>query len=191
MALDPNKALLRLRFHISSMEYLENGVLCFIEVIEDNNISFDRKMVEDEDGKEDGKEAVTVLEEEASKKMAQDKTKKYAVRVLLFAAIPRLSAPASAFIPVLELSAAILRLSAAMSRSSVAMPELSATIPESPATELGSSVAVPESVIAILGFSAPMSMSVPVPELSILVLPSASALVLPGSSLLPFPALLL
>ena len=52
------------------MEYLEDGAPYFIEVIEYNNISFDYKIVEDEDGKEDSKEAVTNSEEETSKKRA-------------------------------------------------------------------------------------------------------------------------
>lgn len=70
MALIPDETLLRLSVHILSMEYLEDGVFCFTEVTEYDNIGFDHKVVEDEDGKEDGKKRVTNSEEEASKKKA-------------------------------------------------------------------------------------------------------------------------
>ena len=52
------------------MRYLEDGTPCFIKVTEHDNTGFDRKVVEDEDGEEDDKEAVTNSEEEASKKSA-------------------------------------------------------------------------------------------------------------------------
>ena len=48
------------------MEYLEDVDPRFIKVNEYDNTGFDRKMVEDEDGEEDGKETVTDSEEEAS-----------------------------------------------------------------------------------------------------------------------------
>lgn len=64
----PDKTLLRLGFHILSIGYLEDRAPCFTKVTEDDNTSFNREMVEDEVGKEDGKEAVTDSEEEACKK---------------------------------------------------------------------------------------------------------------------------
>ena len=54
-----DEILLRLGLHISSTGYLEDGAPRFTEVTEYNNTSFSRKVVEEEDGKEDGKEAVT------------------------------------------------------------------------------------------------------------------------------------
>ena len=66
----PDETLLRLGLHISSTGYLEDGAPRFTEVIEHDNTGFDREVVEDEDGKEDGEEAVTDSEEEASKKSA-------------------------------------------------------------------------------------------------------------------------
>ena len=66
-----NEILLRLVVYISSIGYLENGTPCFIEVTEYDNISFDSKVVEDEDGKKElGKKAVIDSEEKASKKKA-------------------------------------------------------------------------------------------------------------------------
>ena len=70
MALIPDETLLRLGLHILSIGYLEDRALCFTEVTEHDNTGYNRKMVEDEDGEEDGKEAVTDLEEEVSKKRA-------------------------------------------------------------------------------------------------------------------------
>ena len=58
------------------MGYLEDGVSRFTEITEHNNTGFDHKVVEDKDGEEDSEEAVTTLEEEASKKRAQHKAKK-------------------------------------------------------------------------------------------------------------------
>lgn len=58
------------------MGYLENAAPCFIKVIEHNNIGFDHKVVEDKNGKQDGKEAITDSEKEINKKKAQDKVKK-------------------------------------------------------------------------------------------------------------------
>lgn len=52
------------------MRYLEDGVPNFTKMTKDNNIGFDCKVIEDEDGKEDGKEAFTNSEEEARKKRA-------------------------------------------------------------------------------------------------------------------------
>ena len=67
---------MRLGLHISSTEYLKNGAPYFTKIIELDNTGFDCKVVEDEDGKKDGKEAVTISEEEVSKKRAQRKAKK-------------------------------------------------------------------------------------------------------------------
>ena len=50
------------------MGYLEDRVPCFTKVTKHNNIGFDRKVVEDEDGEEDGKETVIELKQETSKK---------------------------------------------------------------------------------------------------------------------------
>ena len=63
-----DETLLRLGLHILSMGYLENGAPPFTNVIEHDNIGFDCKIVENEDGEKDGKEAVINSEEEASKK---------------------------------------------------------------------------------------------------------------------------
>ena len=52
------------------MGYLEDGAPRFTEVTEHDNTGFNREVVEDEDGEEDGKEVVTDSEEEASKKRA-------------------------------------------------------------------------------------------------------------------------
>lgn len=62
-----DKTLLRLDIYILSTRYLKNRAPCFFKVTEHNNICFDYKIIEDENGKEDGKEMVTNLEEEASK----------------------------------------------------------------------------------------------------------------------------
>lgn len=69
-ALIPNKILLRLGLYILSIRYLEDGAFCFTKVIKHDNIGFDRKMVDNENGKEDGKEAVTNSEVEVRKKTA-------------------------------------------------------------------------------------------------------------------------
>ena len=52
------------------MGYLEDKAYHFTKVTEHNNIGFDYKVIEDEDGKEDSKEVITNLEEETSKKRA-------------------------------------------------------------------------------------------------------------------------
>lgn len=70
MVLILDDILLRLGVHILSIRYLEDWALCFNKITKYENISFDRKVVEDEDSKEDGKEAVTHSEEEASRKKA-------------------------------------------------------------------------------------------------------------------------
>ena len=102
MALIPDETLLRLGLHILSTGYLEDGARYFTKITEHNNTGFDRKVVKDEDGEEDSKEAVTNSEEEASKKKAQRKAKRGAARVraLWLAAMPGLSAPTSASVPV-------------------------------------------------------------------------------------------
>ena len=69
-ALIPDKTLLRLSVHILSTGYLENFVFCFIEVTEHYNIGFNCKVVKNEDGKEDSKEAVINSEKKASKEWA-------------------------------------------------------------------------------------------------------------------------
>lgn len=55
MILIPDESLWRLGVHILSTEYLEDGAFSFIAVTEHDNISFDHEVVEDEDGKENGK----------------------------------------------------------------------------------------------------------------------------------------
>lgn len=67
---------MRLGIYILCTGYLENRAPYFSKVTEHNNINFNRKIVEDEDNKEDGKEAVTNSEEETSKKRARRKAKK-------------------------------------------------------------------------------------------------------------------
>ena len=197
MALILGETILRLGFHISSTRYLEDGASCFTEVIEHDNIGFDRKVVENENGAEDSKEAVIDSEEGASKKRARRKIKQDAVRVraLLLTAVPGLSASASVFVSVSGLSIVLLGLyaptsaSVSISRSFAIVPELSAAVPESSvamlglsATMLGSSVAMPR-----LSTPTPKFASVPVPGLSTPI--PLSAPVLPGSSPQPFPIL--
>ena len=181
-ALIPDESLLRLGLHISSMGYLEDGAPRFTKVTEHDNTSFDREVVEDEDGEEACKEAVTDSEEEASKKRARCKAMRDATRAqaLLLAAMPGSSAPASISVPMPGLSAAMPGLSAPASASilvpglSAAMPGLSATMPESSAAMPELSVAVPKSSAVVPGSSAPIPLFAPM---------------LPGSSPLPFPAL--
>lgn len=50
------------------MGYLKNKTSCFTKIIEYNNIFFDNKVVEDKNGKEDRREAISDLEEKRSKK---------------------------------------------------------------------------------------------------------------------------
>ena len=76
MTLILDKTLLRLGVHISSIRYLEDGTSHFTKVTKHNNINFDCKVFNNEDGKKDGKEAVTNSEEEASKKRHNIKYKK-------------------------------------------------------------------------------------------------------------------
>ena len=171
-----------------STGYLKDEAPCFIEVIEYDNTGFDHKVVEDKDGKEDGKEVVTDSEEETSKKRARCKAKRDVVwaPVLLLADMPGLSAPASASMPVLGSSAAVpgsstlVFASVLMLRSSVAVLELSAAMP-------GSSVAVLESLAIVLGLSALESASVPLPRSSAPV--PLSKPMLSELSPLPFPTL--
>ena len=201
MTLIPDETLLGLGLHILSTGYLEDGALCFNEVTEHDNTGFNSKVVEDEDGEEDGKEVVTNSEEEASKKRARRKAKSNAARAraLLLAAmpgssalasasvpVPGSSAPASASISVPGSSTAMLGSSAPASVS-IPMPGLSAAMPESSVAMPGSSVAMPELSAIMPGLSAPTSASVLMPELSAPVPPSAP--MLPGSSSLPFPVL--
>lgn len=63
-----DETLLRLGVQILSTGNLEDEGSRFTKVTEYNNIDFDRKMLKDKNGKEDGKEVVTNLEEKASKK---------------------------------------------------------------------------------------------------------------------------
>ena len=195
MALILDEILLRLGLHISSTGYLEDGAPRFIEVTEYDNTGFDRKVVEDEDGEEDGEEVVTDSEKKASKKRARCKAKRDAVqaRALLLATMPGSSTSASASVPVLGSSIAMPGLSAPasvsvpVSESSAAMPKSSAAMLESSAAMPGSSVAVPKLSAAVPGLSAPASASISVPGSSTLVLPSAP--MFPVSSPLLFPAL--
>lgn len=159
------------------MGYLKNGAQRFTKVTEYNKIGFNHKTVEDKDGKENSKEAITNSEEKVRKKKAQRKAKKDAMRALLLVAMPRLSTLTFASIFVLrlsttvpELSAAVLGLSVAMPRSSTAMPRLSTAVP---------------------GLFALTSAFVSLPGLSALLLPSLSAPVLSELSLLLFPVLFL
>ena len=181
MAFIPDEALLRLGLNISSIGYLKDGASRITEVTKYNNIGFDYKVVEDEDSKEDSKEAVTNLEEKASKKRAQHKAKRDAAwaRALLFAAVFGLSAPASASILVSGLFTVAPRLSAP-AFVSVPMPGLSAAMLKSSAAVPGSSVAVPGLSTdlfglsaTVSGLSAPASAFVPMPGLSAPVPPSA------------------
>lgn len=52
------------------MKYLKDGVSYFIKITEHNNIGFDCKVIENKDGKKDGKETITNSKEEISKKKA-------------------------------------------------------------------------------------------------------------------------
>ena len=134
-----------------STGYLEDRALCFTEVTKHNNTSFDRKVVEDKHGKEDGKEAVTDSEDKTSKKKAQRKAKRDAARAqaLLLADIPGLSAPTSTFVPVPRWSAAVPGSSIPTS-ASIPVPGLSIAVPESSAAVLGLSVTVPELSATVL-----------------------------------------
>ena len=105
MTLIPDKTLLRLGIHISFMRYLEDRALCFTEIIEYDNISFNCEVVKDENDKEDGKEAVTNSEEETSKIRLRRKVKRDTALVLLLATVPGLFTPISAFILILGSSA--------------------------------------------------------------------------------------
>ena len=91
---------MRLGLHISSTGYPEDRTFCFTKVTEHNNTSFNYKVVEDEDGKKDGKEAITDSKEETSKKRAQRKAKRDAMQAqaLLLAAVSRSSIFAFAYI---------------------------------------------------------------------------------------------
>lgn len=60
MTLIFNKTLLRLGVHILSTGYLKNKALCFTELFDHNNVSFNQKIVADEDSKEGSKEVVIV-----------------------------------------------------------------------------------------------------------------------------------
>ena len=111
MALISDETLFRLSLYILFMGYLEDGAFRFTEVTEYDNIDCDRKIVEDEDSKEDNKEAVTNSEEEASKKRAQRKVKRDAAQAqtLLLTTVLGSSAPASASVLVLRLFVAVPR----------------------------------------------------------------------------------
>lgn len=102
-ALISDQTLLKLGLHILSMEYLEDGASYFTKVTKYDNIGFNHKAVEDEDGEEDSKEAVTNLDEEASKKRVQHKAKRDTAQtqVLLLAAVLGLFALLSVSVPVL------------------------------------------------------------------------------------------
>lgn len=52
------------------MRYLKDKVSYFIDLTEHDNIGFDCKVVKDENGKEDGEEAVIDSKEEMYKKKA-------------------------------------------------------------------------------------------------------------------------
>ena len=59
-ALFSNKTLLKMGVHILSIRYLEDEPFCFTKITKYDNLSFDNKVVEDEDGKKnsnmDGKD---------------------------------------------------------------------------------------------------------------------------------------
>ena len=159
--------LLRLAAHNLSIGYLENGAPCFIKAIEYDNISFDCKVVEDEDGEEDGKEIVTNSEEDASKKQAWYKPKKDVAQALLLIVMPGLSVFAFASVSVLRLSVAMPGLSAAMLGLSTIVPEfatdvlrLSTTLLRLSIAVSGLSAAISKLSIFVLRLSAPMSASV-------------------------------
>lgn len=114
------------------MGYQEDEAICFIKVTKHDNISFNCKVVENEDGEKDVKEAVINLEEEANKKSIQWKAKKDVVQVLLLVAMSRLSTPASTFVFI--------------SRSSTVMPGLSTVI-------FGLSTVMPKLTTIMLRFS--------------------------------------
>lgn len=171
------------------MGYFKDKTTRFTKVTENNNIGFDCKEVEDIDGKEDGKEVVTDFQEETSKKSAQRKTKRDVARarILLFIAVPELSATAFAFVLVPRLSPPAFEsllvpgLSAAVPILSVAILRSSAPASASvPVSELSAPVsasvslprlfaAVPELSVAIFQLSAPAFASILVPELSVVM----------------------
>lgn len=153
MALISNKILLKLGLYILSTEYPENGAPCFTKVTEYNNISFNGKVVENEDSIKDEKEAVTNSEKETSKKRTQYKTKRDAAQAqaLLLAVVPRLFILASAFVPVPESFAAMSGLSIS-TFASISMPKSFVVV-------IGLSVAMPRS-------STPAFASVFIPGLS-------------------------
>lgn len=163
---------MRLDVHILSIGYLKDKALCFTKVTEHNNIGFNRKVVENENGKKDGKETVINSEEEMSKKRVQRKIKRDAARVLFFAAVLKLSALTSASDSVPGLSVTLPGSFPAIPGSSIAMPGLSAAL-------LGSSA-------ALLRLSTPLSASVFMPGMSAFVPPSVSAPVFPRLSPLLF-----
>lgn len=70
MAHISDQTLLRLGVHILSTVYHEDEASHFTKVTEYNNIGFDHKVVEDEDGKKDSKKTITNLAKEANKKKA-------------------------------------------------------------------------------------------------------------------------
>lgn len=205
MILIPNKTLLKLGLHILSMGYLEDSVSCFIKITKPDNIGFDPKMVKDEDGKENDKEAVIDSKEKASRKKAQCKAKRDVAWVLLLIAMPRLSDLMSAsvlmpglsaamlessiptfisisisglFTVVSKLSAAVLKLFAAVPGLFVAVPRLFAGVPEFSSVVPKLFVAITKLSVAVPGFSPAASASVFMLRLSILVLLSAFALML-------------
>ena len=156
----PDETLLRPGLHILFTGYLEDGAPCFIKVTEYDNTGFDYEVVEDEDSEEDGKEAVTDLEEEASKKKARRKRKRDAIRAraLLLAVLPRLFVSTSASVLVPGLSTTMPRLSAPAS-AFVPMPRLSTALPELSAAVPGLFVTMHESSAAVPGSSTPASAS--------------------------------
>lgn len=163
----PDETLLRLGVHILSIKYLEDRAPRFIKITKHNNTSLNYKAVEDEDSKEDGKEAVTDLEEEVSKKNAQRKTKKDAARaqVLLLAAVPELSIPASVSVPMLKSFSLLFEF--------VFVPRLSAVVSGSFVAMLRLSFPAFESFLVLVLFAAILGLSVSVLELSVAVLESS------------------
>ena len=178
----PDETLLRLDVHILSIEYLENRAPYFIEVTRHNNIGLDHKVVENEDGKKDGEEAITNSEEEASKKKAQCKAKKDMAQALLLVAMPELSAPTSTSMLVSGLSTIVPRLSTTMSRLSTTILGLSIAVLELSAT-------MPRFFVFVFGLSALVSAFVLIFGLFVFILLFASVIVFLRLSPLPFPVL--
>lgn len=172
---------MRLSIHILCIKYLEDRDFYFIKIFKYNNISFDCKIIEDEDSKEDDKKTVTDLEKKTSKKKAWHKAKKDTARALLVVAISELSIPMFTSIFVLGLFATITELSATMLELSTILLRLSTAILGISAIMSGlftpTSISVYiRKLLVFIPLSIPASASVLIPGLFILVPLSAFAL---------------